>query len=91
MVLKKRYYKVTFDGGKEVHEVYSLPKAKKLIQGRSDWRVTLFKSNGKNIGSIQTLGITWSRHYENLCGKKWKAMTQFDKFAYSLYKSRIAK
>lgn len=87
----RKYYKVRMSDGTE-HNVSSLAKAKKLIQGQSDWRIAKF-SIRDTIGSIQCHGVTWKEYMDIMKKYKWRSLGEMDcdRLTLAIHKSRIAK
>lgn len=91
MKIQKRYYRVRFKSNFVGHEVRSLAEVKKLIANTADWTVSYFTSDG-TINGINCVATTWHGHYEARRKDKWKITScSFDKLAFAIYKSRIAK
>lgn len=91
MKIEKRYYRVRFQSNSVEHVVCSLAEVKKLIKNTTDWNVSFFVSDG-TIRGIRCVSKTWHEHYEACRKSKWKPTScSFDKLAFAIYKSRIAK
>lgn len=91
MKIQKRYYRVRFRSNFVGHEVRSLAEVKKLIKNTTDWVVDFFVSDG-TISGVRCVSCTWYEHYEACRKSKWEPTPcSFDKLAFAIYKSRIAK
>jgi hypothetical protein len=90
MAKARKYYKVSI--GTTDTEVSSLAKAKKLIQGQSDWKISKF-TRAKDTNILKCHGVTWKAYMDLLKKQKWRTLCKLDcdRLTIALHKSRIAK
>jgi hypothetical protein len=90
MTKTRKYYRVSI--GTTDTEVTSLAKAKQLIQGKSDWKISKFTIT-KDTNILKCHGVTWKAYMDLLEKQKWRNLCKVDcdRLTFALHKSRIAK